>query len=186
MSADARVSKHPGIAGDVEAAALRSEVEALLNRYFAALDGRDFATLRDCFAADATAHYDRPLKGTAAIMTHLREAMSRCAASTHIGGGPVIFNAGGGLTVESPALALLVVEAPDGTIIRVRGLRYRDLLVRSSRGLVFQRRERRAEWTFDASGRRLPGRLGLPEPLVTEAAPGEDSSPIDAHEKEAT
>ena len=136
---------------------LRADVEALLSRYLIALDARDFGALEACFATDATAHYDRPLTGVAAILAHLQDAMGRCVASTHIGGVAVLSEDAEGVSVESSALAFLVEERGEGTGIRVRGLRYRDRLTGQSGRLVFRHRERVASWTFEVPGRRLAG-----------------------------
>jgi hypothetical protein len=142
-----------------ESGVLRAEVETLLARYFMALDGRDFASLRSCFAAGATAHYDRSLVGTAAILDHLREAMGRCSTSTHIAGSVVTTEDAESIHAQSSAVAFLVVHDAGETRIRVRGLRYRDRLVRQGGALVFQRRERVAGWTFEVAGHGLTGAL---------------------------
>lgn len=138
-------------------AALRGDVEALLSGYLIALDARDFGALRECFAGDATAHYDRPLAGVAAILEHLQDAMGRCTASTHIGGAAVLSGDGETVIVESSAVAFLVDERSGASRVRVRGLRYRDRLTRRAGRLVFQHRERVATWTFEVPGHRLAG-----------------------------
>ncbi|MCU1388832.1 MAG: nuclear transport factor 2 family protein [Ilumatobacteraceae bacterium] len=128
----------------------RDAITDVLARYGRALDDRDFGAVGRCFTADARATFSgvEIAPGRDAIVAHLR-GLSALAASTHLFGLPVIELAGDGMSarVETAAVAHLVTTAP-GSTVRTRGLRYRDVFVRTGAGGPWQIHQRihRVDW----------------------------------------
>lgn len=131
----------------------RDAITDVLARYGRALDDRDFAAVGRCFTVDARATFSgvEIAPGRDAIVAHLR-GLAGLAASTHLFGLPVIELAADGTTarVETAAVAHLVSAAPAG-IVRTRGLRYRDVFVRSGTGGPWQIHQRvhRVDWMVE-------------------------------------
>jgi ketosteroid isomerase-like protein len=143
-----------------------TQIRALVTRYFMALDRRDHASLEECFAADATAWYDREYgPGRESIVAYLRGAMSRWNATTHLGSNVEVVMVGAIAHTQVDAVAYLVSAADTNATsrIRVRGLRYSDTCILAAGRWVFSRRERTASWSFDVDGQDFSeANLALP------------------------
>jgi hypothetical protein len=143
-------------AGELRAELDRAAIRELMLRYAAGLDRRDFAMVRDCFTTDARAEYSgRVLEpGVDAIIAHVSGiAALRC--SMHVVANVLIELRGDEAESETYTYTVAyLAEARDGTeMIHVRGLRYRDELVRDpERGWLIRRRVHTPELMFNAEG----------------------------------
>jgi len=133
----------------VRAAAGRT-AEDVLVRYFDAIDRFDWDAVGACFAADARASYGGGplLEGRDAIVERLREAHT-AEASTHLLGGVVAEAAGAGFRTRSAVVAYL---KKDGAV-RIRGLRYEDLIEERDGGWRIVERRHTMQWMAEAPAR---------------------------------
>lgn len=131
------------------------EVYDLLVRYAESIDRRDLDGIGSCFTPDAMATYAGNLidGGRGAIVEYLADQLTASAGSTHAVGN-VHFDktTDGELAVESIVTATHVLPEGNGALIRSRGLRYSDVVVRGEAGLQIKRRVHRALWSADAKG----------------------------------
>ena len=131
----------------------RDAIARLLVRYARSIDDGDVATAGLCFAEDAQAEYGgRSLEpGRAGIVDYLRARTAALRASTHFMGNMSIDVEGAGAHAVTDGVAFLVFRpaAGDAAVIRVRGLRYDDVLTRGADGWQITRRTHQARWMFD-------------------------------------
>ena len=144
--------RRPGRGGRIEVATTSTTAEAairsLIERYFNALDRRDFAQLADCFTEDAQTTYLQGAwhcDGRAATVERLL-VMRQFPASTHSVGNVVIRTAGDEVRGEVFATAHLL--ATNG-LVHVRGLRYVDRYVRKGMQWRIASRDHSAIWQYD-------------------------------------
>ena len=145
-------------------------IRRLVDRYFSAIDSRDADRLRECFSEDPVfvglARPDgsggHPHVGVNAVVAVLDGALA-FAASCHVTGNVVVEVDGDTATADTFAVAFVVLPA-DGAAagpgrVTVRGLRYRDALVRTARGWRIRRRTHCPLWQYDAAAAplSLPG-----------------------------
>ena len=72
---------------DLSAAQLadRQRIVAVIDRYASALDDKDYARFRTCFAADAVVRYgDTVLRGPDAVAAHCEASLARWTATQHL------------------------------------------------------------------------------------------------------
>jgi hypothetical protein len=126
----------------------------LLNeRYFHALDRRDFGLLAECFSRTATASYlggQWQLEGRDAVVARL-EVVLRFSSTLHTLASMSI-DLEGDDTASGHVLAIAYLstsDAPGGRII-VRGLHYRDGYTRAEGSWRIQTREQVPLWQFEA------------------------------------
>jgi 3-phenylpropionate/cinnamic acid dioxygenase small subunit len=134
---------------------LFAEVYDLLVRYAESIDRRDLDAVGSCFASDASAIYAGNLVegGRQAIVDYLTDQLTASAASTHAVGNIQFTETGNGeLAVESIVTATHVVPEGDRALIRTRGLRYSDTVVREGAGLLIKQRVHRALWSTEMNG----------------------------------
>jgi 3-phenylpropionate/cinnamic acid dioxygenase small subunit len=136
---------------DIELAGLldRQQVVDVLVRYTLALDSRDWALLRTCFADSAVARYSglRPANGYAAIEDVCRRSLEPLTASQHLLGNILIELDGGHARATSYVQAQHVrTGLPGGDKYIVAGI-YRDELSRTPDGWRIARRELDQLWT---------------------------------------
>lgn len=133
-------------------------VRALINRYFVAIDDRDFETIARCFADDAVAVYggERLPVGSAAITAELRSRMARLGRTMHMAGTSVIDVAGDRASAETYAIAYATDPGAAGAAqMRVRGLRYSDRFERRADGWRIVERSHTLVWATELSA-QLP------------------------------
>ena len=118
----------------------------VLVRYAHAIDRRDFAAAGECFAEDARAMYaGRQLPASRdAIVRFLRENTTS-EASTHMVGGVRISAEGDRMRSEQTAFAVHI----DKGRVRLRGLRYLDLLERRDGAWQIVERVHEPVWTAE-------------------------------------
>lgn len=123
----------------------RVAIEALLVRYADAVDGRDEAALAGCFTADAHASFGGVVTtgGGQAIAGFLLSTLGP-AASTHIVSNAIVEIDGDRAAVRSRAVVYGVRGEPEQ--LRLRGVTYDDLCVRTSAGWRIARRVHSAQW----------------------------------------
>lgn len=128
----------------------------LLQRYFHALDDRDYALLDRVFLPDARLHYDMGDGGAAVPYPVMRKAfeefMPRFAWTQHMAGLPLIELDGDAARSTTGLRALHVQEAADGerNVWRVWGT-YRDDHVRTPAGWRIRERHFKAHHTEGAA-----------------------------------
>jgi ketosteroid isomerase-like protein len=140
----------PAIRDQLDRAAVR---EAMV-RYADALDRRDFDAVRACFTEDAQASYNGEAlaPGADAIVTYVRQ-LEGLQSSMHSVTNVVVEVDGDTANADSACIAHLVQRAGNGDLtILVRGLRYRDRLVRRDGAWLVQHRVHHAEWMHTVPG----------------------------------
>lgn len=161
--------------GDV--AADRWGILDAVNRYFVAIDRRDFSMLHAVFTDDVEAVYEgvRVAGGIDALLAfvtgtgdiRLPVDVVDIQLSMHVLGNHLVVVEGDTARAETYALAHLV-DRPGGTPrLRTRGLRYQDRLVRTADGWRISAREHLCDWMRDdhlswAADGVHPGRLVVP------------------------
>jgi len=131
----------------------RAEIHDLLVRYSNAIDDREFERLRDCFTADAVATYNgqQLAPGVEAIIEYV-SVLRRLRETMHVIGHSLIEVDGDRATADTALVAYLVDATGEHETVIVRGLRYRDQLVREAAGWRIRRRvhEPRLMYTTEA------------------------------------
>lgn len=147
------------------------EIRGLMDRYFAAVDGRDPELLRACFTEDAEfvalagpdGNGGRPHRGIDAVVATL-EGTRSYAASCHVTGNIVIEIDGDSAIADTFGVAFVVPSGlPEPGQVITRGLRYRDDLVRRADGWRILRRVHSPLWQSNA----VSSPLGLPATTVS-------------------
>jgi SnoaL-like domain len=130
-----------------EFASAREEIRAKIELYFAAIDSRQFALLREVFTQDATGFWMEEVSGIEGIVSRISR-VARFTSSTHVTGNSIItFDDASSATAITEAVAYLEVPGDDSRII-VRGLRYSDHFVTSVSGWRIQRRIHQPKWQY--------------------------------------
>ncbi len=130
------------------------DIRDVLERYFFALDTRDEALLASCFTGDATILYhvgspaEVALRGREAIVRRLHGRTKDFTATTHARSNTVARVNGDTATADTHA----VVHVLTGSHMRVRGIRYHDVLVRQADGWQIRERTHVPVWQHDAIG----------------------------------
>ncbi len=134
------------MAYDLKALADRAEIQDLLLRYARAVDGRDAAAMRACFADDAQLDYGYFAGDPATVVAAIVAGTARYERTMHFLGSPLIELAGGAARVETYALAHLRRTEGGQAVDLVQGLRYLDDVVRTPGGWRIARRVLRVDW----------------------------------------
>jgi hypothetical protein len=140
-------------------AADRAAIREVQLRYATGLDRRDFAMVRACFTEDAQASYNGIAldPGADAIVAYVR-AVEDLRSTMHAVANVVADFADGAADVETTTVAYLVAEAegdPGAPTIVVRGLRYRDRMVRRHGEWLIEHRVHAPEWMYQVAGQPL-------------------------------
>lgn len=134
--------------------AAEPELRALNERYFNALDRRDFEAIGDCFAADATSTYlggHWEMTGRAEILERL-EAILEFDATIHAPTTMSFADGDDGPTGEVFAIASIAYRPGGGDQrVMVRGLRYRDRYVADADGWRITHRAQDPLWQYDVA-----------------------------------
>lgn len=124
------------MADRLAAAADRSEIGVVIERYFHTMDARDWAGFADCFTEGAvmTLHHgtgsDTPLNGRRAIAETIQGRIDSYDATVHARGNVEIALDGDRARASTHAVAYILLK---GAVL-VRGLRYVDELERAAAG----------------------------------------------------
>lgn len=134
-------------------------IREVLLSYFHGIDRRDFGQVADCFTDDATARYggsDLPT-GSAAITAELRRRMERLGVTMHVAGNLLARAEGDAATAETYVVAYVSEAGSSGAArMRVRGLRYRDRLVRTETGWKIADRVHSLDWSYEVDAQVFP------------------------------
>jgi hypothetical protein len=135
----------------------RAAVREVQLRYATGLDRRDFAMVRACFTEDAQATYNGVAlePGVDAIVAYVR-AVEALRSTMHSVTNVVADIESERADVETTTVAYLVRDDDAGaqTII-IRGLRYRDRMVRRDGAWLIQHRVHAPEWMYEVAGQPI-------------------------------
>jgi 3-phenylpropionate/cinnamic acid dioxygenase small subunit len=127
----------------------KQAIAAVCYRYAFALDARDWAALRTCFTADATAYY-RDLNAThgyPAIETRIRSALAPLSSTQHLIGNVLVALAGDEADSVCYLQAQHVRPGTDGGDTFIIAGRYLDRFVRTPDGWQIAQRRLETFWT---------------------------------------
>jgi ketosteroid isomerase-like protein len=127
------------------------QLRALEERYFNALDRRDFEAIGDCFASAATSVYlggDWQMEGRAEIVERL-EKILEFESTIHAPATMSFAEEGGEVKGEVFATATIAYRTDGESRVMVRGLRYRDRLVEEADGWRIAHREQDPLWQYE-------------------------------------
>jgi len=131
----------------------RMAIAYLLDQYFYAVDRHEPAIIRECFADEATYSSD----GGGLNMSSGEEIGSRLgrggsyAQTSHVRSSQRVEVTGDTATADTFAIAFLIVDAVAGSPVIVRGLQYRDVLVRKRDGWRILRRHHSTKWQYETT-----------------------------------
>jgi len=128
-------------------------IRALSERYFNALDRRDFDALRDCFTAETTAVYlggEWRMQGRDAVLEKL-EAILSFESTIHAPTTMSVWFDGDRVTGEVFAIAYIAFKGDGVPRMMIRGLRYRDRYVQAEDGWRIAHREQDPLWQYEVA-----------------------------------
>ena len=131
----------------------KAYVRDVLENYFHALDTRDEDRLRACFTDDAvvTHHHgsesEFTLSGSAEIARYFCNLMRKFTATSHARSNSVVDVAGDTAT----AATLATVHVVSGDLVRVRGIKYVDELLRVDGGWRVNKRTHAQLWQYETA-----------------------------------
>jgi hypothetical protein len=134
----------------------RAAIREVQVRYATGLDRRDFGMVRACFMEDAQASYNGEVlaPGVDAIITYVRQ-VETLVTTMHSVTNVIADIEGESAEVETVTVAYLVrQDAADQTIL-IRGLRYRDRMVRRNDRWLIQHRVHAPEWMYEVPAQPL-------------------------------
>jgi len=123
----------------------------LLERYFAAIDARDWATVSDCFTHDSVSSYGMaagPFHGGKAVAEFISRTLEGCDSTLHALGNWVLKVEGDTALIESHAVVSLHFSAKG--LVSTRGIRYRDTARRADGRWCFTGRVHEPLWQVDS------------------------------------
>ncbi len=135
------------------------DIRAVLHRYAAALDQKDWALFSTCFVSDASAHYETIglLEGYPAIEALCRSALINMSRTQHLIGN-VDITVDGDIARSSCYLhAQHVRPMTAGGDTNIIAGQYNDELVRTALGWRIRRRKLQVWWTFGNPAIHDPG-----------------------------
>ncbi len=144
-----KVAQRPGEAA-IQLLLDERDITAVLHRYAAALDQKDWELFSTCFLPDASAHYETIglLEGYPAIEALCRSALGNMSRTQHLIGN-VDISVDGDIAKSSCYLhAQHVRPMTSGGDTNIIAGRYDDDLVRTARGWRIRRRKLQVWWTF--------------------------------------
>lgn len=124
-------------------------IRETLLQYAAGVDRKDWPLMTACFTDDCTGVWNGvELNGTQAIVEYINQAASNFSirSSAHMFTNIYVELDGDGAHSETYGLAYLVGEKDGDTFLRLRGLRYRDELVRHDGRWRIRHRNLSADW----------------------------------------
>ena len=145
-----------------------TEIKAMLQRYFYALDARDREVLETCFAEDVEVQYHTGTAGqftqssAQSIVDYLIDNMQNYKARTHVGANMHVWIKGETATSVTHAVATLL----KGERLVIRGLRYTDEHMKIAGEWRITRRKHQPLWQYEAT----PMQPDIPAPALKLAA----------------
>ncbi|HEV7680404.1 MAG TPA: nuclear transport factor 2 family protein [Candidatus Dormibacteraeota bacterium] len=127
----------------------KAVVRETLLRYAAAVDRKDWPLMATCFTADCTGVWNGvELNGVDAIVGYINQAASRFTVlgSMHMLTNIYVELDGDTASVETYAFSSLAGDSDGEVFLRLRGLRYRDVLVRQGGDWLIKHRDLSADW----------------------------------------
>jgi ketosteroid isomerase-like protein len=130
----------------------RAAIQDVIIRYANALDRRDYEGVASCFTPGATAVYggvrlEPGVDGIVRFLKQLRPGTEERHPGTHLAANLLITLEGDEARAESYVIAYSVPpEEPAGAPIKMRGVRYRDGLVREPDGWKIADRVHSVDW----------------------------------------
>lgn len=128
-------------------------ISLIIEQYFYGIDRTDSALLRRCFADEASYTSDAGrlnMNSGDEIGGRLGRG-SLFAQTSHVRSSQKIEVDGDTATADTFAVVYLVKDVTDGGAIMVRGLQYRDTLVRKSEGWKILSRHHSTKWQFETT-----------------------------------
>jgi ketosteroid isomerase-like protein len=138
-------------------------VRSVIERYFNAIDRRDYALLATCFTQDVDFEFNLgtriAIQGREALIARM-SAIPRPAASSHALSNTAIDIDADGATAVTFAVVHVILGQIDGGKVLVRGIRYDDRLVREDGGWRIASRRHNPLWQYEtvATLPRVPER----------------------------
>jgi hypothetical protein len=135
----------------------RGAIREVQLRYATGLDRRDFAMVGACFTEDAQASYNGVAlePGVDAIVAYVR-SVAALRSTMHSVTNVVADIEGDSAEVETTTVAYLVREDESrAQTIIIRGLRYRDRMIRRDSTWLIQHRVHAPEWMYEVAGQPL-------------------------------
>jgi ketosteroid isomerase-like protein len=150
-------------------------IRSVIERYFNAVDRRDWELLAACFTEDVVFEFNLDtaieVRGRKALIERMA-AMPKPAASNHALSSTSILVDGDSATAVTFATASVVLDRIDGGQVLVRGLRYDDTLVRMEGVWRIAQRRHLPVWQYETvSSRRAPRNAPSAETTRSAAAP---------------
>ena len=127
----------------------KAVIRETLLRYAAGVDRKDWGLMSTCFTADCTGVWNGvELNGIQAIVDYINQAAS---LFTVLGAMHMLTNIyveldGDTARAETYAFSSLAADQDGEVFLRLRGLRYRDTLVRRDGDWLIQHRDLSADW----------------------------------------
>lgn len=139
----------------------RDAIVEVLALYAVSIDDRQFDQLARCFTPDARATYSGTelAPGLEAIIDHVRRVDGYASSHHVLGLGTVVIDRDVARTV-TPAIAYLLDTRDPPTELTMRGLRYRDQLVRTADGWRICERIHEVSWAVRTGADDLIGVIG--------------------------
>jgi ketosteroid isomerase-like protein len=127
-------------------------VRTVIERYFNAIDRRDYALLATCFTQDVDFEFNLEtkiaVKGRDALIARM-SAIPRPAASSHALSNTSIDIDADGATAVTFAVVHVILGQIDGGKVLVRGIRYDDRLVREEGHWLIAARRHNPLWQYE-------------------------------------
>ena len=141
-----------GLTGDIHATD-RYLIQEVLQRYFFAMDVRDYAALATCFSDDIAFTFntdrERHVDGRGALVDMIRRGGDGVVTTTHTLSNCRIEVSGDRATSITNAVAHVMQVADGAATILTRGLRYDDELVKAGGRWMIARRRHQPTWQHD-------------------------------------
>jgi uncharacterized protein (TIGR02246 family) len=127
----------------------RESIQQLVAIYARALDARDYETIADCFAQDATAEFtgfSGAMQGREAIDAHMKKALGPLATTQHIFTNFIIDIDGDSATLYCDAMGQHVTETGEDAETYLSGGKYNAEMRRRDGRWQFQKLVANAVW----------------------------------------
>ncbi len=127
----------------------RESIQRLVAIYARALDARDYETIADCFAPDATAEFvgfSGPMNGREAIDAHMKKALGPLAITQHMFTNFIVDIDGDSATLYCDAMGQHVTGTGEDAVTYLSGGKYNAEMRRCDGQWKFQNLVARAIW----------------------------------------
>jgi ketosteroid isomerase-like protein len=127
----------------------KAAIRETLLRYAAGVDRKDWPLMKTCFTEDCTGVWNGvELNGSDAIVAYINQAAAQFTVlhAMHMLCNIHVELDGDSASVETYAFSSLTAESDGEIFLRLRGLRYRDTLVRQDGDWLIKHRVLSADW----------------------------------------